>query len=185
MWQTGWIESLLESSGIPITPWSIEVMDAWQASTPLEPWTNNPLGIPSDRTVYPAVSGTPYAMFPNMAAFNAVFDVQLNRADNVKLREALMRQDSYADAWRSIHALNWPGTKLEGEYPVEVLKLTSKSFIDSVTRGHGISDKTTGVVNSTGSVAQASNRVQDAARSRVSSILAATKALNNLMRRGE
>lgn len=127
-WPTGWREELLRTSGIPKTQFALDVLNAWQLSTPTEPWTNNPLGIPSQGSGHPKALETRYAAFPTMQAFRDTFKrlVRTSRGRNVL--DALLSAQSYSDAWREIHALDWPSNATESEYPIRLMDMVSAAY---------------------------------------------------------
>lgn len=179
-WPDGWIQALLDNLDIATTSWSIKILDAWQRSTPLEPWTNNPLGVPTLDGMYPAVQGTLYAAFPSMAMFREDFGSRLVAPPGEAMFDELLAQDDIPAMWRAIHALDWPGTKLEYEYPYEVLKLTSQSYQDSILENGPGHRRSTGVVNPQPNPAAMSNEIRTAGSYGANSFLAAGKAFRHL-----
>lgn len=129
-WPTGWQRNVLRASGIPVTQFALDVLSAWQRSTPVEPWTNNPLGMPALGSGAPTALQTPYAAFPTMQAFQDAFKRYLKSSKGHNVQDALLSAQSNSDAWREIHALNWPANKTESEYPVALMDMVSAAYTD-------------------------------------------------------
>lgn len=120
-WPTGWQRETLRASGIPVTQFALDVLTTWQQSTPTEPWTNNPLGMPASGSGYPKALNTQYAAFPTMAAFRNALKRFLKTGKGRNVLDALLSGQSFSDAWREIHALAWPANKTESEHPAKLM----------------------------------------------------------------
>lgn len=145
-WGSAWRQATLEAVGVSETPYALQVLSLWQRSTPLDPWTNNPLGMPSAKGIAPEALGTPYAAFPAMQNFYAAFGGFLHSTKGTDVRHALTLSDSLPEAWRAIHALPWPANDTETDWPSALLDATDQSYRDSVNATPPADRKTSGVV---------------------------------------
>lgn len=127
-WPTGWREATLRAAGIPKTQFALDVLAAWQQSTPTEPWTNNPLGMPSKRDGTMSALYSLYAYFNTMVAFRDEFKRFTKSTKGRNVLDALLLGQSYSDAWREIHALAWPGNETESEYPVKLMDMVEAAY---------------------------------------------------------
>ena len=143
-WPTGWQQATLRASGIPVTQYALDVLATWQQSTPTEPWTNNPLGMPSSAATAPKAMNTPYAAFVTMQDFRDAFKRFSKTSKGHNVLDVLISGQSYSDAWREIHALNWPGNNTESEYPVKLMDKVSAAYTDKVAAKSRPPSKTTG-----------------------------------------
>lgn len=144
-WPDNWKSQALSAAGIPATPKALKVMAAWAQSTPLQPWTNNPLGMPALAKRIPAVPSTQYAMFSSITDFYAAFGMFATTPKGRALAHEITSDDGYGPTWRAIASLGWPGSKTETDYPSAVLDLAGQSYIDSVTTTAPQDRKTSGV----------------------------------------
>jgi hypothetical protein len=126
-WPDGWVTATLIDAGLPVSDFTRSVISAWAASTPILPYTNNPLGMPNVPGTTGQLMTTGYAMFVTMPVFRAAFSQWVNSPAGRQVREALALSEKYAPAWRAIHALPWPASKTETDWPSAVLDLTSES----------------------------------------------------------
>lgn len=143
-WPSGWRSALLRGTGIPITPFTLNVLAAWQQSTPTEPWTNNPLGMPAKGNNVPTALNTPYGVFPTTQAFRDAFVRFLASSDGTGVAHAMSMEQSYSDVWREIHALKWPAATTESEWPSALLDIVTKAYTDKANIKAGVITKTTG-----------------------------------------
>lgn len=125
-WPDGWRSAALTAAGLPVDDFTLSVMTSWQVSTPLHPYTNNPIGMPSVPGKYPQLMNTGYALFPTMTEFRNAFSDFLNSPYGRTVREALATQDKLAPAWRAIHALDWPANKTESDWPSALLDMMAE-----------------------------------------------------------
>lgn len=172
VWPSNWKAQALTAFSMPVTPEAIKVLSAWRQSTPLDPWTNNPLGIPASMAGMAKVPGTTYAMFPRISMFYAALRKFAATPHGRALVSELSSLDGYGPVWRAIAALDWPGSKTETDYPAKVLDLADESFRASVMTADPSQRKTSGV-------AKAPTAVHDAMREQARSIVQATRAFNN------
>lgn len=167
-WPTDWRAQTLRAAKIPITQFTRDVLAAWQKSVPLEPWTNNPLGLPALRSGYPAVHNTAYAHYPSMTAFYKAFAKLASSKQGRELRQALELGEKKSEAWRAIHGLNTPANRTEQDFPYVLLDMVEQDYRDKVTRRTTQAPKTTGVVQASPQVHEAmmaqSSALYDAAR---------------------
>lgn len=146
-WPTGWQQRVLRATGIPVTQFALDVLSAWQASTPVEPWTNNPLGMPSRGSGAPPALQTPYAAFPSMQAFTDSFKRHMKSSKGRSVQEILISTSGHADAWREIHALGWPANSTEGEYPKHLMDKVVAAYTDKIAKRNRPAPKTAGVTH--------------------------------------
>lgn len=148
-WPSNWINQALTAAGIPVTGDTIQIMLSWKDSTPLPPWTNNPIGMPVHSSGAQSYMKTRYAMFPAMSAFYAAFAAFAASDAGRKLATAMTADSPYPGTWRAISALKWPGSDTETDYPSAVLDLTDQSYRDSVGAASPGARRTSGQVGGT------------------------------------
>lgn len=144
-WPSNWKAKTLGAAGIEVTPKALKVMSAWQQSTPLQPWTNNPLGMPVSFGSKVAVPMTSYALFPSMSKFYMAFADFTGTRAGKDLRDEITSDDGYGPIWRTVSSLNWPGSKTETEYPAALLDLAGQSYKDSVNAVNPSARKSSGL----------------------------------------
>lgn len=145
-WPSTWKTSTLQNAGIPVTADSLAIMTAWCKSTPLEPYTNNPIGMPSNSPSSARVSSSAYAMFRDMSTFYAEFARFIKTQAGQNVARAMVSDAAFAEAWRAISALGWPGSKTETDYPSALLDITEAKFRASVSTSPKDHRKTSGTV---------------------------------------
>lgn len=131
-WPSNWKNRALGSLGVPVTPSTLKVMTAWQQSTPLDSWTNNPLGMPAITGKIAAVPGTRYAMFRSISDFYTSLTQFSKTPYGQSVVSALSGDVSYGPVWRAIAALGWPGSVTETDWPARVLDLAGEAYASSV-----------------------------------------------------
>lgn len=131
-WPQGWREATLKASGITVTPFALDVLSAWRRSTPLVPVTYNPLGMPARGTSNVRYLGTAYALFPGITAFSAAMALFLASPRGAGVRHALEAAERHSDAWRAVHALGWPATATETDYPSALLDMVEQRYRDKL-----------------------------------------------------
>ena len=119
-WASTWARSCLAGSGVPVNEYTLKAMALWNKSTPTEPWSMNPIGIPSKGFTRRSVPHTPYALFLKYADFSTAFSKALSSEQGLSVKAQLMSGDSIAKLWRAIRELNWPGVDTESDYPAEL-----------------------------------------------------------------
>lgn len=172
VWPTNWKAQALAALNVRPTTEAIKVMSAWRQSTPLDPWTNNPLGIPASLAGTAKVPGTVYAMFPTITGFYTALHKFAVTSHGRAVVSELSSLDGYGPVWRAIAALDWPGSKTETDYPAKVLDLADESFRASVMTADPSQRKTSGVTS-------APTAVHDAMREQARSIVQAARAFNS------
>lgn len=120
-WYAGWERPTLSYPGLPVTQFGKDVLNLWAQSTPLERWSNNPIGMPATGSNPRRVPGTQYALFYDITAFRQAFDKFLHGNKGQLLRAVFVSGESLSDAWREIHALKWPANMTETDYPAALL----------------------------------------------------------------
>lgn len=131
-WASNWRQTSLRHAEVEVTQFAMDILSAWQGSTPTEPWTNNPLGIPSKGYGAPTALATPYASFPTMQAFREAFKKAVHSSSGKPLLDALNSEGKHAKAWRVINAMGWPATVTESDYPSRILDLAEGKYTATV-----------------------------------------------------
>lgn len=173
-WPSNWISRTLESGDIPVTEDTKAIIKAWGKSTPLPPYTNNPIGIPASFHGKVRYMGTGYAMYPTMGSFYSTFKAFMQTFQGQGIMSALTSDKPYPVSWRTIHALGWPGSLTETDYPAYVLDLTTVAYRESVNATPAARRSTSGIVGKdvannasimaqTRSMVQAAQNVKDGA----------------------
>jgi hypothetical protein len=181
--QVGWRADLLHQADIPATRFALDILDAWQRSTPLAAWTNNPLGYPYLPGKNTSALNTPYAMFYSMRSFRDFMTIFLKSPQGTDIRHALATQDKPSVAWRAISSLGWPGSTLETDYPSAVLDMTDQAYRDSVKASAPADRKTTGLIGGTSPLQGLTGRAPLAVRNNTAALASSASALRNLLRR--
>lgn len=172
-WPNTWANQALTQAGVPITIGSHNVMLAWKRSTPLQPYTNNPIGMPAGSSGAPMLLRTGYALFPSMAAFYAAFASFMTSYQGKRLGLDMIDGEPYPASWRDISNLGWPGSKTETDYPSALLDLTTEAYRASVGAVPKADRKTSGQVQPR---TEAASTVLANARSVASAVRAITDA---------
>jgi hypothetical protein len=116
-WVTTWTRSAARASGIEPTPYALKALALWNKSTPTEPWTINPVGIPASGYARRMVPGTKYALFNKYSEFNDALAKFLSTPAGMEIKTLLQSGDSTVKLWRAIHDLDWPAAKTESDWP--------------------------------------------------------------------
>lgn len=145
-WPDGWREHTLRASGIPVSQFALDMLSAWQRSTPVIPQTYNPVGMPAKGTSNVAYLSTPYALFNGIQDFATYFKRFLSTSQGSELLHVLIAGDSPSDMWRAVHALKWPGNKTETDYPSVILDMMEESYRKKVQSRTANRRTTTGIV---------------------------------------
>lgn len=128
VWPSGWREATLTHIGAEVTQHALDVLRDWQQSTPTQPWTNNPLGLPAAGNNVPEALGTPYGAFPSHVEFRVALKRIADDGGHLPLIHALHPDTTVAKAWRTISALNLPGSGTESDYPSVLLDRADESY---------------------------------------------------------
>jgi hypothetical protein len=132
-WPTGWREALLRETGIPVTQFALDVLASWCQSTPTEPWTNNPLGLPAKGNSAPQALNTPYALFHTTGRFRKAFTALLETTPGKDLRLVLTHGTSHGQAWRTINGMSLPANVTETDYPSALLDRLTDDYRATLT----------------------------------------------------
>lgn len=127
-WPSNWRQEALRAIGVPVTQHALDVLSAWFASTPTQPWTNNPLGLSANTHGMPTALNTDYAVFPTHGHFRSAFKSIVNQSPGKVMVHVLLDEGDLASAWRAIHALNLPGNGTESDYPVKLLDMIERKY---------------------------------------------------------
>lgn len=171
-WSSGWKEATLRHAEIPVTDFATTVLTAWASSTPTQPWTNNPLGMPAHGNNVPRALNTPYGLFPTMGAFRQAFARLLKTNSGVSLSRVLAAGDDLPDAWRAIHALGFPANRTETDYPVTLLDMLEDDYRAKMATRPVAKRRTVGT-------GKARPEVHDAMRAQSYAIAYASRAFDN------
>lgn len=131
-WPTNWKTRTLTALGVTATPEALKIISAWQKSTPLDPWTNNPLGMPAKLGKTASVPGTQYAMFRSISDFYKVLSSFSKTPHGRSVVSELTGNAQPGPAWRAIAALDWPAAATETDWPAAVLDLAGEAYAASV-----------------------------------------------------
>lgn len=178
-WPDGWREALIDEAGAESSDFILSALTAWQQSTPLQPYTNNPLGMPFGRTTAPQLLTSRYALFRDMAAFRAAFVAFLDTDAAGNLRSALFGAEDLAPLYRAIHALNWPGNDTETDYPSQLLDMVSASVRTKLQTAAPADRKTAGTIGYTGAQNGNMRQLGDAFMRAAVAAQSGANALNN------
>lgn len=146
-WPTRWRQDLLRDLNIPESPFALDVLSAWRQSTPLEPWTNNPLGLDAKNSARPSLYTTAYAVFPAMSDFRSEMLRLSSTTSGKRVCTLLEHGDRFSEIWHAIRNMNTPGKATESDYPHKVLDLAAKAYEKNMPPRSKGKRKTTGVVS--------------------------------------
>jgi hypothetical protein len=146
-WPDGWITATLRVAGLPISDFTRKALQAWSDSTPILPYTNNPLGMPAVKGRTLELMRTGYAMFVTMGDFRVAFADFVSSEAGRAVHDALALGEKYSELWRAISVLKWPASTTETDWPSAILDLTSESYRAKVQSVDSEADrKTSGVI---------------------------------------
>lgn len=145
-WPSRWRTLLLDAAGIPITEETMAILKAWNQSTPLPPYTHNPLGMPKGLHGASGYLNTGYGMFPTMKMHTAAFVAFTKTYPGQVLIRAMTGDKPHPVTWRVISNLGWPASKTETDYPAKLLDLTEQSYREYVKATPPAQRKTSGTV---------------------------------------
>lgn len=171
-WPTAWRERALTHIGVAITPHALDVLRDWEQSTPTQPWTNNPLGLPAAGNGVPEAMGTPYGAFPTHAEFRVALKRIADDGGHMPLLHALHQDATVAKAWRTINGLGLPGSSTETDYPSVLLDRVSDRYRSklqtvpvqqrkSMGSGPGPVDMSHPVIQASAGIHHAANNIHD------------------------
>lgn len=171
-WPSNWKAQALAALGVAVTPDALEVMAAWQKSTPLDSWTNNPLGMPAKLGKTASVPGTRYAMFGSITDFYTALSAFAKTPHGRSVVSALTGNAAPGPAWRAIAATQWPAGATETDWPSAVLDLAGEAYAASVSATPRAARRTAGKP-------RAGPAVHEAMRQQAQSIVQASAAFND------
>lgn len=146
-WPDGWATALLKDAGLPVNDFTLKAISAWNSSTPILPYTNNPLGMPAVKGKTLELMRTGYAMFVTPQLFRDAFAAFIKSPTGTPLDDALSLDEKFSKVWRAVHSLQWPANVTETDWPSAVLDLTSESYRRRVESVASPADrKTSGVI---------------------------------------
>ena len=146
-WPDGWMTATLKAADLPVSDFTLKALSAWSASTPILPYTNNPLGMPAVKGQTLELMRTGYAMFVTMADMRNAFSEFVSSSAGNQLHDALALDEKHSQVWRAIHVLPWPANNTETDWPSAVLDLTSESYRTKAASVASPADrKTSGVI---------------------------------------
>lgn len=146
-WPDGWMTATLTEAGLPVTDFTLSALGAWQRSTPILAYTNNPIGMPYKPGKSLQLMQTGYAMYVTMGKFRDAFADLVTSSAGRALHDAFALSEKYSEVWRAVSALKWPASSTETDYPSAVLDLTSQSYRDKVATVASPGDrKTSGTI---------------------------------------
>lgn len=179
----GWREALISDLGLEPSDFLMSVFRYWQESTPLQPYVNNPFGMPYVSGVIPQLQNTGYALFRDMAQFRAAFVAFVKGGHGLALRKALVDATSFPAVYRAIHGLGWPGNATETDYPSGILDQMTEADRRKLQTTSPDQRKTAGMVAYTSAQNGAIGQLGVALGRAASSALSASNALNNYRKR--
>ncbi len=182
-WQQSWRETTLRVADIPKSDFALQVLSAWRRSTPVEPWTYNPLGMPAHGNNVPRALNSPYGLFTSMTAFSSAFGKFTKTRHGLAVAGVLASGDSLAEAWREIHALGWPATTTEEDWPAALLDMIESDYRAKVTRRQDASPKTTGVTSASPAAHEAMRQQAAALHYAAGAFNSGAAAIQHIMRR--
>jgi hypothetical protein len=146
-WPDTWPQKALAAAKIEATPYAVKALRLWHKSTPIDPWSLNPLGIPARGYSRRPVPHTDYAMFLTYAAFSKAFAKAMDQERNGYIKVLLSSGESTAKLWREIHALTWPAAKTENDFPRDIHVLIGDELIEGYKIPQKTPHRTTGTTD--------------------------------------
>lgn len=185
-WPDGWATAALKDADLPVSDFTIRALNAWADSTPILPYTNNPLGMPAVKGKTSELMRTGYAMFATMGDFRKAFSDFIKSRTGMDVHQALALDEKYSKVYRAVHALKWPANATETDWPSAVLDLTSQAYLDKVATVASPSDrKTSGTLGTQTQFGAGTGYSSRAAAIAAIAIQQATTAFQQNMRRGQ
>lgn len=184
-WASTWDRSALQAAGIEVTAFAKKAMALWNKSTPTEPWSHNPIGIPAGKYGKRKIPGTKYALYLTDADFNAAFSVAIRSERDGAILALLSSGDSVAKLWREINSLDWPAAATENDWPREIREWVGDDYSSKLNMPAKTPHRSTGstgmsttshqaVINSTKAMITAAQTKRDLA-SAIKFIIAGSK----------
>jgi hypothetical protein len=182
-WASTWRSDTLRVAGIPKSQFALDVLSAWRRSTPVEPWTNNPLGMPARGNGVTAAFSTPYGVFTSVNHFATTFNRFMATRQGTPIRHILTAGDSLTDAWREIHAIGWPAVKTETDYPVVLLDMVETRYRDKLVTRQSGGRKSSGTTHAAPEVHEAMKRQARALTDTANAFSDGRTAIGHIIRR--
>lgn len=182
-WPSTWMTSALEAAGVPVTPAALAVLKAWKDSTPIPPYSNNPVGMPYGSSGAIRYLSTGYGMFVTIGNFYSAFAAFMRTDAGKRIAADMAMEVPYAAAWRDISRLKWPGTDTETDYPSALLDLTSEAYQKSVHATPAADRKTSGQVIARGDASRTVLQQQRSVSEAVNTITGVENQVRFLLRR--
>lgn len=179
-WPDGWREALIRDMGMERDDFLMLAFQKWQQSTPLQGYTNNPLGMPYKTGRYPQLLDSGYALFPTMRAFRAAFVEFLSTPEATRLVAALSVGQRWAPLYGAIHNLGWPASRTETDYPSAVLDMITGPVRGRLQSTATTDRKTSGIVGYTPASPSKSGMMGDAIRQSASTLMNAANAIRRI-----
>lgn len=184
-WPGGWRSAVLTQAGLPVSEFTLKCLQAWSDSTPILPYTNNPLGMPYVKGKTSQLMRTGYAMYAVMGDMRDAFAAFISSPAGSAIHDALALGEKYPEAYRAVHALPWPANTTETDWPSALLDLTSESYRQSVQSVTSPGDRrTSGTIGTQTGFGDGSGMSSRNAVSAIRAIQDATTAFNTNMGRG-
>jgi len=181
-WPSGWREATLRAAGIPVSQFALDVLAAWQRSTPVVPATYNPLGMPAKGTSNVNYLKTPYALFSGVGSFTKAFATFASSNKGAELLHALTAAESLSDVYRAIHALGWPANKTETDYPSALLDMLEANYRAKLATRTVATRTTSGIVQAPPSVHAAVRQQAAVLHHAATQFSDASKAIRHIVR---
>ena len=158
-WPSTWRKSALAALEIEPSPFANKALALWQKSTPMEPWTRNPLGVPAIGGNRRIVPGTKYAIYGSYSDFSHSLAMSLGGEGGMAVKAYLSDGGNIPKLWRAIAALKWPASETESDYPSEIQHWMSEPVRYRAGTGDNRGKKSSGVP---GSLSPSDRQVIDA-----------------------
>lgn len=143
-WPGNWKQQVMSAAGIQPTEKALKALTAWQQSTPLDPWSNNPLGMPAKLGAVAPIPGTRYAMFRGFGDFIKAYGQFAKTSLGRAVTDAITSSGGYGPVWRAIAATGWPAGATETDWPAKVLDLAGEAYVSSVASAPAAARKSAG-----------------------------------------
>lgn len=184
VWSDGWQIALLRMIDVDATTPAVKLLTEWQRSTPVETWTNNPLGMPAVPGKYPPALPTKYAIFPDMGSFREEFAAFIKTRPGIGVHHALTLPDRPALLWRAVSSLRWPGSETETDYPAHILDMTTIGYRDHVNATIPADRKSAGHASSVPAIPDITSASRNVSARAAASLTGAANSIRSVMRMG-
>lgn len=178
-WPDGWLSAVVADLGANSSAFIKSALTAWEESTPVPTYTNNPFGMPYVKGVSSQLFSSGYAMFPSMAQFRARFVAFVYSPDGSAVKDALLITEKLGPLWRAVHALKWPGNNTETDYPAKMLDLMTAKTRESLQTTQPADRKTSGIIGYSPTVENGADKIGKSLQRAANAALGASNALRN------